>query len=108
MHEGGSPHRRLTLTARPVRARASADVSGSRARATTRPMIALSVRDTGPGISPEVAGRMFNPFFTTRAAGTGLGLAIVHRIADAHGGRVSVQSATSGPTGAIAEILIPV
>jgi len=108
MHESKSPQRRLILTARPVRARASADDAGSGTRGTTRPMIALSVRDTGPGISPDVAGRMFNPFFTTRAAGTGLGLAIVHRIADAHGGRVSVHSAATGPAGAIAEMLIPV
>ena len=50
------------------------------------------VRDTGPGVSADVVERMFNPFFTTRAAGTGLGLAIVHRIMDAHGGRVEVRN----------------
>jgi len=51
----------------------------------------LRVIDDGPGVSPEVVQRMFNPFFTTRAAGTGLGLAIVHRIIDAHGGSVRVR-----------------
>jgi signal transduction histidine kinase len=66
----------------------------------------LRVRDTGPGVSPEVVARMFNPFFTTRAAGTGLGLAIVHRIIDAHAGRVRVQNNTDGP-GAAFDVLLP-
>jgi two-component system sensor histidine kinase PilS (NtrC family) len=52
----------------------------------------LSVEDDGPGIAPAVAGRIFTPFFTTKAKGTGLGLAVVQRIVDAHGGSVSVQS----------------
>ena len=52
----------------------------------------LAVEDDGPGIPPEIAGRMFTPFFTTKARGTGLGLAVVQRIVDGHGGSVSVQS----------------
>jgi signal transduction histidine kinase len=67
---------------------------------------ALRVRDTGPGVSPEVIARMFNPFFTTRAAGTGLGLAIVHRIIDAHAGQVRVHNNTDGP-GATFKLLLP-
>lgn len=47
-----------------------------------RAFVALRVRDSGPGVTPEVVARMFNPFFTTRSTGTGLGLAIVHRIMD--------------------------
>lgn len=70
-----------------------------------RGMVAVRVRDTGPGVTPEVMQRMFNPFFTTRDAGAGLGLAIVHRIADAHGGRVSVRNHETG--GAEVELLIP-
>jgi len=54
------------------------------------PGVVLSVRDHGDGFPPEAIERVFNPFFTTRAAGTGLGLPIVHRIIDAHGGRVVV------------------
>jgi len=57
-----------------------------------RSWVVLSIADDGPGVPPEVVERMFNPFFTTRAAGTGLGLPIVHRIADAHGGRVEITS----------------
>lgn len=68
-------------------------------------MVALRVRDTGPGVSDEVIARMFNPFFTTRAAGTGLGLPIVHRIADAHGGRAAVRN--NPDRGATAELVLP-
>ncbi len=65
----------------------------------------LSIRDTGPGISPEVVARMFNPFFTTRGTGTGLGLSIVHRIIDTHGGRIGVRNASDG--GAVVEVFLP-
>jgi two-component system cell cycle sensor histidine kinase/response regulator CckA len=53
----------------------------------------IEVSDNGRGISEEDLGRIFNPFFTTRAAGTGLGLPAVRRIARAHGGSVQVTSA---------------
>lgn len=75
-------------------------------RGNDRGYIALVVRDHGPGLSPQVMQRMFNPFFTTRATGTGLGLAIVHRIMDAHAGRVTVSNVASGQ-GAIVELLLP-
>ncbi|WP_291848483.1 ATP-binding protein [Accumulibacter sp.] len=50
----------------------------------------ISVRDTGPGIAPEVQARVFEPFFTTRGQGTGLGLAIALGVARAHGGSIDV------------------
>lgn len=75
------------------------------ARPRRRPMVVISVRDTGPGVPEDVMERMFNPFFTTRAAGTGLGLAIVHRIADAHDGRVTVRNHEDG--GAVVELMLP-
>ena len=80
---------------------------------TRRNMIALVVADNGAGIPPDVIGRIFNPFFTTRATGTGLGLPIAHRILDAHGGRVAVRSVDVDPvdntpgTGTIVELLLP-
>lgn len=52
----------------------------------------LSVADTGCGIPPEQAGRLFEPFHTTKEKGTGLGLLVVQRILRAHGGRIEVSS----------------
>ncbi len=54
--------------------------------------VRVGFADTGPGIPEELQGRVFNPFYTTRQEGTGLGLAITHRIIDAHGGRISLDS----------------
>jgi signal transduction histidine kinase/CheY-like chemotaxis protein len=62
--------------------------------ATPGPHLAISVSDTGRGISAEARERIFEPFFTTKApgTGTGLGLAMVYGIARAHGGAVEVES----------------
>jgi hypothetical protein len=53
----------------------------------------ITVTDTGPGFSEEVARRLFEPFFTTRPAGTGLGLATVRKIVRDHDGAMNVASA---------------
>ena len=55
--------------------------------------VVIRVVDSGPGMSPEVQERLFQPFFTTRQEGTGLGLAIVRSVVDAHGGEITVDSA---------------
>ncbi|MBI4955980.1 MAG: hypothetical protein HY908_28430 [Myxococcales bacterium] len=53
----------------------------------------IDVEDEGPGMDADLARRVFQPFFTTRATGTGLGLAVVQRIAEAHRGVVGLATA---------------
>jgi signal transduction histidine kinase len=54
--------------------------------------LVIDVVDTGPGISPEVKEKIFEPFYSTKDGGTGLGLATVDRIIYNHKGRVEVDS----------------
>jgi signal transduction histidine kinase len=64
------------------------------------PLLAVAVKDNGPGIAPDVLPRIFETYFTTKAAGkgTGLGLAIVHRfIKEARGG-IHINTRIGGGT----------
>jgi signal transduction histidine kinase len=74
------------------------------ARAET--FLRLTVRDNGVGIEPEVKSRVFEPYFSTRAAGTGLGLAIARKVIEDHGGTISLES--SPGDGTEVTILLPV
>jgi signal transduction histidine kinase len=56
------------------------------------PTVVVDVADDGPGMSADVAEKIFNPFFTTKAQGSGLGLAIVRKIVDAHEGRIDMTT----------------
>lgn len=68
--------------------------------------------DTGSGISKENMGKLFTPFFTTKAIGkgTGLGLPIIYGIVKMHKGSITVKSNADpekGPTGTTFTITIP-
>src|SRR5208283_1943513 len=55
--------------------------------------IITEIEDTGPGIAPEVADKLFQPFATHgKARGTGLGLSICKKIIEDHGGRIWVRN----------------
>jgi two-component system nitrogen regulation sensor histidine kinase GlnL len=54
--------------------------------------LAITVRDTGPGIPPSMRDTLFDPFVTSKPSGTGLGLALVAKIIDEHGGLMEVDS----------------
>jgi two-component system sensor histidine kinase PilS (NtrC family) len=58
--------------------------------------VRLRVRDTGPGVAPDEAGRIFDPFYTTRRGGSGMGLAVVHRALENHEGAVLVDRSPGG------------
>lgn len=56
----------------------------------------LIVRDDGPGVPADVRPRIFEALFTTKAKGNGLGLALCRRIAEAHGGTVTLEDSERG------------
>ena len=63
-----------------------------------RHSVLIEVSDNGPGVPPDLADRIFSPFFTTKPRGSGLGLAIVRKIVDAHDGRIDMAPRPSGGT----------
>ena len=64
----------------------------------------ITVQDTGPGLAPQVAARLFQPFVTTKADGMGIGLKICQSIIEGHGGTIVAQQ---GNPGAIFVIHLP-
>jgi two-component system sensor histidine kinase TtrS len=90
MTEADAPDRRLTIETEAVQ-------QGEAVR--------LSVSDSGPGITPEVRERLWEPFFTTRANGLGIGLAICRSIVESHDGRITAASEPEG--GAVLSFELP-
>ncbi|HZU37993.1 MAG TPA: ATP-binding protein, partial [Gemmataceae bacterium] len=68
--------------------------------------IRLEIADTGPGIAPEIADRLFTPFTSTKPTGTGLGLSLSRRIIEEHGGKMTASNRSEG--GACFTITLPV
>jgi two-component system, LuxR family, sensor kinase FixL len=66
----------------------------------------VEVRDTGVGLDPTNADRLFQSFYTTKADGMGMGLAISHSIIAAHGGQLS--AAPNEPHGALFRLTLPI
>lgn len=87
------------------------DVPGGAVSVTTDTdghYVALSVADNGPGLAPEIASRLFEPYATTKSSGTGLGLAIAQRIALEHNGELSYVGPSANGRGAVFRLLLPV
>jgi PAS domain S-box-containing protein len=72
--------------------------------AKNRDGVLVQVQDSGPGIEPGLANRVFAPFFTTKASGIGMGLSISHSIIESHGGRLGILPSS---TGALFEFTLP-
>jgi two-component system nitrogen regulation sensor histidine kinase NtrY len=64
----------------------------------------IEVSDNGAGLTPEECGRLFTPYYTTKAHGTGLGLAIVQSVISDHGGSINVHSEPGHGTTFIIEL----
>jgi two-component system sensor histidine kinase DctS len=69
------------------------------------PVLAFSVADVGPGISPEVQQQLFTPFFTTKAEGMGLGLSLCRTVIEQHGGILTFRA--NPPRGTVFTFTLP-
>lgn len=65
---------------------------------TAEHMVAISVADTGSGIAPDIAARLFQPFVTTKLRGMGVGLSLSRTIIESHGGEITVEPNPVGGT----------
>ena len=92
----------LNLTRNAAEACATADgggqvlLHGESVRIGDHGLQRIAVFDDGPGIAATDIGKLFRPFFTTKATGTGLGLAVVQKIIVQHGGKVEARNRPEG------------
>ena len=68
------------------------------AKAIDDHQVQLSIEDSGPGLPPEVAERLFQPFLSTKPDGMGVGLSICQTIVTGHGGRIWAEPSKLGGT----------
>ena len=69
------------------------------------PVALLTVTDNGPGFQPEILGRIFDPYVSSKPRGTGLGLEIVRKIVEDHGGVIEADNQAAG--GARVRVMLP-
>ena len=74
-------------------------------RPVDKDTLAVSVADTGPGLSEAAAARLFQPFVTTKDEGMGVGLSICRTIVESHGGQISAENGPDG--GAVFRFTLP-
>ena len=68
--------------------------------------VLIAVRDSGPGLDPEVLDRLFDAFYTTKPRGLGVGLAISRSIIEGHRGRLWAMA--NAPRGAVFQFVLPI
>jgi len=95
---------RLTIAAR-VDAVAAAARAASESMLTSGTAVVVEITDTGVGMDPESASKIFEPYFSTKATGTGLGLTIAKRNVELNGGTIEVRSERG--RGTMVTILLP-
>jgi PAS domain S-box-containing protein len=84
----------LLNAAQAINGRGAVDVTAARCNGSWT----IEVRDSGPGIPAELRNEVLEPFFTTKARGGGLGLPIARRVAEMHGGTLTLTCPESGGT----------
>jgi two-component system sensor kinase FixL len=77
-----TPRKELTISTRP----------------TDADLLEIAISDTGSGIDPAVAEKLFQPFVTTKSQGMGVGLSISRNIIESHGGRIWAEPNPDGGT----------
>jgi PAS domain S-box-containing protein len=68
--------------------------------------VLITVRDSGPGLDPQLVNRLFDAFYTTKPQGLGMGLTISRSIIQAHGGRLWAEA--NAPRGAVFQFALPI
>ena len=101
MDRGGDGGLDDLLDVKPLTGRDEANLVGENGRAV------IEVSDDGPGVTPAIAPRIFDPLVTGRSGGSGLGLALAKRIVAAHGGTITLAEPREGVTGATFRIELP-